>query len=140
MTHLIHNFKKYAWYKAAILLEAAAFACCAILPRAAMAQLVSSTIVSAVFTALSFVTRPYIEDVEDRTDIAGRIFMLVTLGVGIGLETEPGGSGRLTCNVILGIVAIAATLMFLVVLNPIKLLFGIRRAMRDAQGAARAAG
>ena len=51
-----------------------------------------------------------------------------------------GAAAELACNVILGVVAIAATLMFLVVLNPIKLLFGIRRAMRDAQGAARAAG
>ena len=94
--------KKHRRYKAVILLEAALFACCTVLNRSAMTKLVSSTSVSALFAAFSIYARPYIEPIENWTDIAGRVFMLITLGAGIALEKEPGEARRHACNVILG--------------------------------------
>ena len=132
--------KKCRLYKVAILLEAALFACCTVLNRSAMTKLVSSTSVSALFAAFSIYARPYIEPIENWTDIAGRVFILITLGVGIELEKEPGDAGRQTCNVILGVVVILANFMFLVALNPIKLAMGITTAIRNARAAVNAAG
>ena len=69
--------KKHRRYKAVILLEAALFACCIVLNRSAMTKLVSSTIVSALFAALSCAARPYIESMENWTAIVGRVFIIL---------------------------------------------------------------
>ena len=132
--------KKLRYFKCAVLLEAALFACCIVLNRSAMTKLVSSTVVSALFAALSCAARPYIESIENWTDIAGRVFMLITLGVGIALEKEPGDAGRHACSVILGGVVILANVLFLVALNPIKLAMGVVTAMRTARTATKVAG
>ena len=131
--------KKYAWFKAILLLEAAAFACSVMLPRYALTKLVSASVFSSFFAVIACVTRPYLEDIEDYTDLAGRAFVLVTLGVGIGLEKGPGPDGRLACSVILGIITLVANGMYLVVLNPLRLISGVRAAIGQARAAARVA-
>ena len=101
------------------------------------AKLISSTIVTACFTLVACYARPYTEDVEDFADIGGRVFMLATLGVGIALNERV---GEAVCHVILAVAVLASNAMFLVVLNPLKLLRGIAKAANDARHATKVAG
>ena len=121
-----------------ILLEAFMFAVCVVLMPSDKAKLIASTTVTACFTLIACYTRPYIEDVEDYTDICSRVFMLVTLGVGIALYVDRGGQAA--CHVILAIVVLASNAMFLFVLNPLKLLSGVAKAVRETRRAAKTAG
>ena len=127
----------YAWFKALMMLEASAYACCAVLPRAVMTKLISATAVSALFALISCTARPYIESVEGWADIFGRITVLFTLGVGIGLETAAGRAERVACNTILLVIVVAVNLIFLVALNPLKILGGVVAAVREMRAAAR---
>ena len=121
-----------------IVLEAFMFAVCVVLMPSDKAKLIASTTVTACFTLIACYTRPYIEDVEDYTDICSRVFMLVTLGVGIALYVDRGGQAA--CHVILAIVVLANNAMFLFVLNPLKLLSGVAKAVRETRHAAKTAG
>ena len=127
-------------YKALILLEGFMFTFCVILFPSDKAKLISSTIVTACFTLISCYARPYIEDAEDWTDIAGRVFLIATLGVGIALNEGVGRGGQAVCNVVLAIVVIASNGMFLLVLNPLKLLRGVAKAVRETRHAAKTTG
>ena len=132
--------KRFAWYKAIVLIDAAVYACCVALPRDDLAKLILATVFSILFAVGSIVTQPYRDVVEDRTDMASRAFVILTLVVGIILETEPGPGGRTFCDGILGMVVLASSGMFIYVLNPLRLLRGIRKAMRDSRNAAKSAG
>ena len=74
-----------------ILFEAFMSAVCVVLMPSDKAKLIASTTVTACFTLIACYTRPYVEDVEDYTDICSRVFMLVTLGVGIALYVDRDG-------------------------------------------------
>ena len=108
------------------------------------AQLISSASVTAFFLAASVWTRPYVENIEDWLDIAGRIFLLATLGVGIALmgddNDDNDGGGQVVCDVILAVIVLASNALFVFVLNPRKLLRGVVKAVRETRAAARAAG
>ena len=107
------------------------FAFCVILMPGDTAKLVSSTVVTACFTLIACYTRPYIEDVEDWVDIAGRVFLIATLGVGIALNEGVGrGGGRIACDLVLAVIVMASNALFLFVLNPLKLLRGVAKAVR----------
>ena len=54
--------------------------------------------VTACFALISCYARPYVEDVEDWADIAGRVFLIATLGVGIALNEGVGPGGRAACR------------------------------------------
>ena len=123
-----------------ILLETFVFAFCVILFQSDQAKLISATAVTACFTLIACYTRPYIEDVEDWTDIAGRVFLLATLGVGIALNEGVGRGGQAVCDVVLAVTVIASNGLFLVVPNPLKLLRGVAKAVREARHAAKIAG
>ena len=131
-----------AWYKAIVLIGAALYACCVALPPddKPLAKLILATVFSILFAVGSIVTQPYRDVVEDRTDMACRAFLILTLVVGIILETEPGPGGRALCDGILGMIVLASDGMFIYVLNPLRLLRGIRKAMRDSRNAANSAG
>ena len=116
------------------------FAFCVILFPSDKAKLISSTIVTACFTLISCYARPYVENVEDWTDIAGRVFLIATLGVGIALNEGVGRVAQAVCHVVLAIVVIASNGMFLLVLNPLKLLRGVAKAVRESRHAAKIAG
>ena len=75
-------------------------------------------------------------------DIAGRIFLLATLGVGIALMGDDNGDsgGQVVCDVILAVIVLASNALFVFVLNPRKLLRGVVKAAREMRAAARAAG
>ena len=106
------------------------------------AQLISSASVTAFFLAASVYTRPYVQNIEDWLDIAGRIFLLATLGVGLALmgdDNEDSG-GQVVCDVILAVIVLASNALFVFVLNPRKLLRGVVKAVRETRAAARAAG
>ena len=106
------------------------------------AQLISSASVTAFFLGASVWTRPYVENIEDWLDIAGRIFLLATLGVGIALMGDDNGDsgGQVVCDVILAVIVLASNALFVFVLNPRKLLRGVVKAVRETRAAARAAG
>ena len=123
-----------------ILLEAFMFAFCVIVFQSDQAKLVSSTVVTACFTLIACYTRPYIEDVEDWTDIAGRVFLLATLGVGIALNEGVGRGGQAVCDVVLAVTVIASNGLFLFVPNPLKLLRGVAKAVRETRHASKIAG
>ena len=127
-------------YKALILLEAFMFAFRVIIFPSDKAKLISSTIVTACFTLISCYARPYLEDAEDWTDIAGRVFLIAALGVGIALNEVVGRGGQTACHVVLAIVVIASNGMFLFVLNPLKLLRGGAKAVCETRHAAKIAG
>jgi len=116
------------------------FAFCVIIFQSDQEKLISSTIVTACFTLISCYARPYVEDVEDWADIAGRVFLIATLGVGIALNEGVGPGGRAVCHVVLAIVVIASNAMFVLVLNPLKLLRGVAKAVRETRHAAKIAG
>ena len=116
------------------------FSSCVILLRSDQAKLISSTVVTACFTLIACYTRPYIEDIEDWTDIAGRVFLIATLGVGIALNEDMGRGGQAVCNVVLAVVVLASNALFLFVLNPLKLLRGVAKAVRESRGASKVAG
>jgi hypothetical protein len=126
-------------YKGAILFETVAFACCVVLMPTEKAQLISSASVTAFFLAASVWTRPYVENIEDWLDIAGRIFLLATLGVGLALMGDDSG-GQVVCDVILAVIVLASNALFVFVLNPRKLLRGVVKAVRETRAAAHAAG
>ena len=106
------------------------------------AQLISSASVTAFFLAASVWTRPYVENIEDWLDIAGRIFLLATLGVGLALMGDDNGDsgGQVVCDVILAVIVLASNALFVFVLNPRKLLRGVVKAVRETRAAARLAG
>ena len=106
------------------------------------AQLISSASVTAFFLAASVWTRPYVENIEDWLDIAGRIFLLATLGVGIALmgDDNDDSGGQVVCDVILAVIVLASNALFVFVLNPRKLLRGVVKAVRETRAAAHAAG
>ena len=105
------------------------------------AQLISSASVTAFFLAASVWTRPYVENIEDWLDIASRIFLVATLGVGIALMGDDNNdSGGQVCDVILAVIVLASNALFVFVLNPRKLLRGVVKAVRETRAAARAAG
>ena len=62
--------------------------------------------------------------------------MLITLAVGIAAAQ---GAEEDVCSLILGIVAVAANVMFLVVLNPLKFLSSIAIAVQESRIAAKVA-
>ena len=104
------------------------------------AQLISSASGTAFFLAASVWTRPYVENIEDWLDIAGRIFLLATLGVGIALMGDDDSGGQMVCDVILAVIVLASNALFVFVLNPRKLLRGVVKAVRETRAAARVAG
>ena len=106
------------------------------------AQLISSASVTAFFLAASVWARPYVENIEDWLDIASRIFLLATLGVGIALmgDDNDDSGGQVVCDVILAVIVLASNALFVFVLNPRKLLRGVVKAVRETRAAARAAG
>ena len=106
------------------------------------AQLISSASVTAFFLAASVYTRPYVQNIEDWLDIAGRIFLLATLGVGLALmgDDNDDSGGQVVCDVILAVIVLASNALFVFVLNPRKLLRGVVKAVRETRAAARAAG
>ena len=120
--------------------ETVAFACCVVLMPTEKAQLISSASVTAFFLALSVWTRPYVENIEDWLDIAGRIFLLATLGVGIALMGDDNSGGQVVCDVILAVIVLASNALFVFVLNPRKLLRGVVKAIHETRAVARAAG
>ena len=99
------------------------------------AQLISSASVTAFFLAASVWTRPYVENIEDWLDIAGRIFLLATLGVGIALmgDDNDDSGGQVVCDVILAVIVLASNALFVFVLNPRKLLRGVVKAARETR-------
>ena len=123
-----------------ILLEAFMYAFCVVLMPSDKAKLIASTTVTACFTMIACYTRPYIEDVEDWTDIAGRVFMIATLGVGIVLNEDVGRGSQAVCQVVLAVIMIASNAMFLIVMNPLKLLSGVAKYVRETRQAAKIAG
>ena len=116
------------------------YAFCVVLMPSDKAKLIASTTVTACFTMIACYTRPYIEDVEDWTDIAGRVFMIATLGVGIVLNEDVGRGGQAVCQVVLAVIMIASNAMFLIVMNPLKLLSGVAKYVRETRQAAKIAG
>ena len=138
MAALIVPFeRKFALMRALMLLEAAIIAACAVLPSTTLLKLGLSTAISAVFLAVAMVTRPYLDPNEDRADLATRGLHFASLVVGILAETQT--ASRPLQNVALGSITLGIALVFAVTLNPLKLVFGVRRAMRDAASAVRAA-
>ena len=128
-------------YKGAILFETAAFACCVVLMPTEEAQLISSASATAFSLAASVYTRPYLANIEDWLDIAGRIFLVATLGVGIALmgDDNDGRGGQVVCEVILAVIVLASNALFIFILNPLKLLRGVVKAVREIRAAAHAA-
>ena len=131
-THHMHHR-----YKGVILLEAFMFAFCVVLMPDDTTKLIASTAVTACFTLVACCTRPYISDFEAYMDIAGRVFLLATLGVGMGLNEDMGRADQAVCDVVLAVVVLASNAMFLIVLNPLKLLYGWRKAANDTLHAAK---
>jgi hypothetical protein len=123
-----------------ILLEAFLFAVFMVLMPSDRAKPIASTAVTTFFTLVTSYTRPYVEDVEDFTDIAGRMFMLIMLAVGIALNEGVGRRGQIVCGVILACVVIASNSMFLVLLNPLKLVRGVMKAICETRHAVTIAG
>ena len=72
-------------------------------------------------------------------DIASRIFLLATLGVGIALMGDDSG-GQVVCDVILAVIVLASSALFVFVRNPRKLLRGVLKAVRETRAAAYVAG
>ena len=115
------------------------FAFCVILMPDDTAKLVSSMVVAVCFALIACYARPYIEDVEDWVDIAGRVFLIAILGVGITLNEGVGRGGRIACDVVLAVIVIASNALFLFVLNPLKLLRGVAKAVRRTRYTAKIA-
>ena len=103
------------------------------------AQPISSASVTAFFLAASVYTRPYVQNNESWLDIASRIFLLATLGVGIALDDSDDDGGQVVCDVILAVIVLASNALFVFVLNPRKLLRGVVKAVRETRAAAHAA-
>ena len=86
-------------------------------------------LVTACFTLIACWFRPFSEIFEEIPDIAGRVFMLATLGVGIALGADVGHGGQTACQVVLWGVVLASNAMFLILLNPIKLVLGVAKSI-----------
>ena len=119
--------KKFAWYKAVLLIETAAMGFAATLPPSTSGKLIVSIIFSAAFTSCSL-TRPYTDDTEDRVDMASRVFVLITTGVGVVLEMKPGRVGQMICDIILGIVVVSSNAMFMYAIKPSSMFKDLREA------------
>ena len=74
-----------SWYKSAYLIEMAAFASCAVLSGSDMSKLISCTTTSSVFLLYVCYRYPYLSDTEQRLDVAGHVFTIAALRVGIDL-------------------------------------------------------